>query len=174
VSAHAITHAGATVAAAAGVDTLEHGFELDEHIVHTMAANNVTLVTTLSVPRAKIDHALIAPWTGTFDADQQRRLLERAQTSARLAHETGVTVVAASDQGGGSVRASQLPLELECLIEAGFTPTDALAAITWRAGDILNLPQAGRIRTGDPATFLLINGNPLTNPHALWRTWLTA
>jgi imidazolonepropionase-like amidohydrolase len=173
VMAHAMTLVGASVAAAGGVDTLEHGFELDAETVETMVANDVVLVTTLSVPRARTDYALIAPWCG-MDPDDQRRMLAGGQESARLARDAGVTVVAGSDQGGGGVREGQLPLELECLVEAGFTPTEALAAATWGAGDVLGLPEAGRIRVGDPATFLLVDGNPLEDPRALWRVWLTA
>src|SRR5256886_7083197 len=40
---------GARVAAAAGVDSLEHGMELDDDIARTMKRNNVTLTSTLSV-----------------------------------------------------------------------------------------------------------------------------
>src|SRR5438309_10871192 len=40
---------GARVSAEAGVDSIEHGMELDDDIARTMKKNNVTLTSTLSV-----------------------------------------------------------------------------------------------------------------------------
>jgi len=40
---------GARVAAEAGVDSIEHGMELDDDVARTMKKNNVTLTSTLSV-----------------------------------------------------------------------------------------------------------------------------
>ena len=49
VTAHSGYLAGARAGAEAGVDALEHGFELDETTAGTMAANGVRLVSTLCV-----------------------------------------------------------------------------------------------------------------------------
>ena len=49
VTAHSGYLAGAKVAAEAGVDSIEHGFELDDEAARTMKRNSVTLVSTLSV-----------------------------------------------------------------------------------------------------------------------------
>src|SRR5437660_784731 len=49
ITAHATIADGARVAAGAGVDSIEHGFAIDADIARTMAANDVTLVSTLSV-----------------------------------------------------------------------------------------------------------------------------
>src|SRR2546430_5704176 len=49
VAAHSGYLDGARVAAEAGVDSIEHGMELDDDIAKTMTRNNVTLVSTLSV-----------------------------------------------------------------------------------------------------------------------------
>ncbi|HYV16544.1 MAG TPA: amidohydrolase family protein [Conexibacter sp.] len=175
VAVHAVSHAAAQVAAAAGVDTLDHGFELDDEIARTMAGNGVALVTTLSALRAFCDYGTLAPWTRHGPLLEERReQLRVAGESVGVALAAGVTVVAGSDQGGGSVRAGHLALELELLVQAGMSPVDALAAVTWRAGEVLGIPAAGRIEVGEPATFLLVHGNPLEDPSALWRVWLRA
>jgi imidazolonepropionase-like amidohydrolase len=175
VAVHAVSHAAAQVAAAAGVDTLDHGFELDDEIARTMAGNGVALVTTLSALRVFADYSTLAPWTrhGPLLAERLEQL-RVAGESVGVALAAGVTVVAGSDQGGGSVRAGHLALELELLAQAGLSPVDALAAVTWRAGEVLGIPEAGRIEVGEPATFLLVHGNPLEDPSALWRVWLRA
>ena len=49
VTAHSGQLAGAKVGAEAGVDSLEHGFQLDADVARTMAANGVAMVSTLAV-----------------------------------------------------------------------------------------------------------------------------
>src|SRR5205823_7925973 len=49
ISCHSGYLDGARVAAEAGVDSIEHGMELDEDIARTMKRNGVTLTSTLSV-----------------------------------------------------------------------------------------------------------------------------
>ncbi len=63
---------------------------------------------------------------------------------------------------------------MECLVEAGLEPWEALAAVTWRGGDLLGEPEAGVIRAGGPADFSLVHGDPLSDPTALWRIWRVA
>jgi imidazolonepropionase-like amidohydrolase len=56
-------------------------------------------------------------------------------------------------------------------VAAGLEPVDALAAATWRGGEVLGEPDAGVIREGGPAAFFLVHGDPLSDPAALWRVW---
>ena len=58
------------------------------------------------------------------------------------------------------------------MLEAIFR--EALAAVTWRGGDLLDEPTAGRIAEGYPADFFLVHGDPVSDPSALWRVWKTA
>jgi imidazolonepropionase-like amidohydrolase len=90
-----------------------------------------------------------------------------------LAHRAGVAIAAGSDFGGGSLRANQLAWEVEALAAAGIEPHIALAAATWRGGELIGVPGAGRIDVGGPAHFSLVHGDPLSDPSALWRIWLT-
>ncbi|MDQ3493100.1 MAG: amidohydrolase family protein, partial [Chloroflexota bacterium] len=103
-----------------------------------------------------------------------RARLERAEESVRLAHRAGVMVCAGTDFGGGSLRANQLAWEVESLVAAGLEPWEALAAATWRGGQLLGEPEAGVIREGGPADFFLVHGDPLSDPAALWRVWKVA
>ena len=69
------------------------------------------------------------------------------------------------------MRAGHLAWEVESLVDCGLEPWEALAAVTWRGGDLLGEPGAGRITVGGPSDFFLVHGDPLTEPEALWRTW---
>jgi len=82
-----------------------------------------------------------------------------------------VRIAAGSDFGGGSVRAGHLAWEVEQLVEAGLEPHEALAAISWRGGELLRIEHAGRLQPGDPADLVLVHGDPLVDPRALWRVW---
>jgi imidazolonepropionase-like amidohydrolase len=174
ITAHATILDGARVGAEAGVDSIEHGMELDDAITATMRANNVALVSTLSV---------LASWetfTRTtrierFTGDEGKRRLaarrEGAFAAIKAARRAGVRIAAGSDFGGGSVRAGHLAWEVELLVEAGLEPQEALAAVSWRGGELLGIEHAGRLQAGDPADLVLVHGDPLTDPRALWRVW---
>jgi imidazolonepropionase-like amidohydrolase len=174
VTAHSGSLAGARAGAEAGVDCLEHGFELDDGAAGIMAANGVALVATLAV---------LASWrtfasTTTlprFASDEGRARVEarreRAFASIAAAHRAGVRIAAGTDFGGGSTRANQLAWEVEQLVRAGLEPWEALGSATWRGGELLGDPDAGVLREGGPADLVLVHGDPLSDPAALWRVW---
>ena len=177
VAAHATRLSGARVCAQAGVDSIEHGFELDADVARQMAQRGVALVTTMTVLRSWQSFATtttLPRFTGEENRAAIQARLERALDSARLAHAAGVSIVGGTDFGGGSARANQLPWEVQCLVEAGLEPWEALGCVTWRGGELLGEPDAGVIREGGPADFSLVHGDPHTDPTALWRVWRVA
>lgn len=176
VAAHSGLLPGAQVGAAAGVDSLEHGFVLDAETAATLARNGVTVTSTLAVLHSWATFATTSDIDRFTTAEGRRRIAarrEQAEESIRLAHRAGVAIAAGSDFGGGSLRANQLAWEVQALVAAGIDPHVALAAATWRGGELLRDPQAGRLEPGGPAHFSLVHGDPLDDPAALWRVWLT-
>jgi len=174
VAAHATRLDGTRSAVLGGVDSIEHGVELDTELVAAMAERRTYLVTTHSVWRSWQSFAD----TTTLDrftegAERVGERVESAFESTRIAHRAGVAIAGGSDFGGGSVRAGHLAWEVESLVECGLEPWEALAAVTWRGGDLLGEPSAGRITVGGASDFFLVHGNPLADPRALWRTWFT-
>ena len=175
VTAHATRLPGTRVCAAAGVDSIEHGFELDADIAGEMAARGCALVTTMTVLKSWLTFGTTTTMPRfTQGAARTTQTLETAMASVRLAQAAGVAIVGGTDFGGGSTRANQLPWEIECLVQAGLEPWQALASVTWRGGDLLGEPDAGVIREGGPADFSLVHGDPLTDPTAMWRVWRVA
>jgi imidazolonepropionase-like amidohydrolase len=174
VAAHSGYLDGARVAAEAGVDSIEHGFEIDDAVARTMATNGVTLVSTLSVfPswEAFARTTTIERFTSEEGRARTAKRKETAYASIATARRSGVKIATGTDFGGGSVRAGLLAGEVELLVDAGLEPYEALASATWRAGDLLGIDHAGRVEEGMPADLVLVAGDPLSDARALWRVW---
>ena len=177
VTAHAGRLSGSRVCAEAGVDCIEHGFELDEDCARLMAEGGIALVSTLTCFKSWTTFGQTTEIERFASAEGRRAVANRweaARASIRVAHSAGVLLGAGTDFGGGSGRANQLAWEVEALTEAGLEPWEALAAATWKAGEILGEPEAGQIAEGGPADFFLVHGDPLSDPSALWRVWRVA
>jgi len=165
---------GARVAALAGVDSIEHGMELDDDIARTMKKNNVALTSTLSVFASWETFARTTAIERFTTEEGRRRIANRkegAYAAVAAARRAGVRIATGSDFGGGSVRAGQLAWEVELLVAAGSTPREALVAATRAGGELLGDDHAGRIEKGMPADLVLIHGDPLSDARALWRVW---
>jgi len=175
VTAHATRLSGTRACAAGGVDSIEHGFELDADIAAEMAARGCALVTTMTVLKSWLTFGTTTALPRFTERTAEiGETLETAMASVRLAQAAGVAIVGGTDFGGGSSRANQLPWEIECLVQAGLEPWQALASVTWRGGELLGEPDAGAIREGGPADFSLVHGDPLSDPAAMWRIWRVA
>jgi imidazolonepropionase-like amidohydrolase len=177
VTAHSGRLAGARAGVRGGVDAIEHGFELDGDVAAEMARRGTFLVATLAVMRSWLTFGRTTAIPRFAGADGRRAIearLERAQESVRLAHRAGVRIAAGTDFGGGSLRANQLAWEAESLVAAGLEPWQAVAAATWRGGELLGEAGAGTLSEGGPADFFLVHGDPLSDPAALWRVWRVA
>jgi imidazolonepropionase-like amidohydrolase len=175
VTAHATRLSGARACAAGGVDSIEHGFELDADVAAEMAARGCALVTTMTVLKSWLTFGTTTALPRFTERPAEiAGTLDTAMASVRLAHAAGVAIVGGTDFGGGSSRANQLPWEIECLVQAALEPWQALASVTWRGGELLGEPDAGVIREGGPADFSLVHGDPLSDPTAMWRIWRVA
>jgi imidazolonepropionase-like amidohydrolase len=177
VAAHSGRLNGAREAVLGGVDSIEHGFDLDAAVATEMAGRGTTLVSTLAVMRSWLsfgDTTTIERFAGQGGSATIQARLEQGEASVRTARDAGVAIATGSDFGGGSLRANQLAWEFTSLVAAGLAPVDALAAATWRGGELIGEEEAGGIREAGPADFFLVHGDPLSDPDALWRVWRTA
>jgi imidazolonepropionase-like amidohydrolase len=177
VTAHSTTLPGARVCAEAKVDSIEHGFTIDADVATLMAANGVALSSTLTVYASWKTFATTTHIPRFAEPENRAKVtegFERAKASVMEAHRAGVLIAAGTDFGGGSSRANHMAWEVQCLVEAGLEPWEALAAATWHGGIVLGEPEAGTIREGGPPDFFLVHGDPLSDPAALWRVWRVA
>lgn len=175
VTAHSSTLVGARAGVAGGVDSLEHGFQLDEDLVTAMARGGTALVSTLAVFESWASFGRtteLARFTEPASRSQMAARREWARESVLMASRAGVLIAAGTDFGGGSLRANQLAWEIECLVSAGLEPFQAIAAATRNGGALLGEADAGVLREGGPADIVFVHGDPLSDPAAMWRVWL--
>ena len=89
------------------------------------------------------------------------------ETVARL-HEAGVPLLAGTDSPvPGIAHGASLHRELELLVEAGLSPSEALMAATYTPAREFGLHDRGRIAKGLRADLVLVNGDPTSDIRAL-------
>ncbi|MEO8449158.1 MAG: amidohydrolase family protein [Gemmatimonadota bacterium] len=87
-----------------------------------------------------------------------------ALASVRAFHAAGVPILAGTDAPNpGTAHGASLHQELELLVKAGLTPTQALHAATAGPAQAYRLADRGRIAAGLRADLLLVEGDPSTD-----------
>jgi imidazolonepropionase-like amidohydrolase len=160
VACHAHGTDGINAALRAGVDSIEHGTYLDKESIRMMKANGTYLVPTLLAGDTVRKQALTASW---MPANVKKKALEvgpNMVAAARRAHEAGVKFAFGSDTAvsphGENAR------EFALMIEAGFTPLDAIRAATvWGAAHNRLSDQIGSLAAGKAADLIAVKGDPL-------------
>ncbi len=162
VMCHALGGAGLRMAVEAGVDSIEHGTNLDEdpELAKMMADKGVFYIPTFSV---YIYHRERGTAHGRARASGLR---EHHMRSLELAEREGVKIVAGTDAGGW-VHGNNAE-ELRCLVEAGLSAESALLAGTGRAAECLGIDsQVGRAQAGKRADLILVDSDPLADVSSL-------
>ena len=109
----------------------------------------------------KVDHEFDASMFG--NADERRPQVEQDFKLVDTMRKAGVRMLAGSDPGiAGVFFGSSLGEELELMVKAGFTETEALRAATLNPAEFLGFTDdLGTIEAGKLADLVLLNGNPL-------------
>jgi len=161
-ASHAMGVEGIKNVVLSGVDTVEHGWYMDESSCHLMIEHGTTLVGTLSNVVAIIHNGpdLFMPWASMMAADEAA-VFERH----KMAVELGVTIAMGSDCGGNeSHRHGQNALELECYVRCGMSPTQAITSATMGGAAVMRMSDAiGTIEPGKLADLVVIDGDPLSD-----------
>jgi imidazolonepropionase-like amidohydrolase len=181
VAAHAEGLDGCAAAIRHGADTIEHGMYLHQRpdLLEAMAAAGQVLVPTLSgyYWMAGLSEEVIDPSHAEAEPDMPPVLVELAQrnlqegaASMRAARQAGVKIALGSDTS------LAVGLEIQRMIRHGLTPAEALVAATSTAAEALGLDEhIGTVTEGKLADLLIVDGDPLAEPHLLSdpaRIWL--
>jgi len=156
LAAHAWTSEGARNAAEAGVDSIEHGFDMPDDILALARKNGVTLVGTEYLALVDSDAA-------------HRQWVDRL----RRAHQMGVTLVYGTDvidEVRGRTRGEEAMRGIDVWVEAGVPAAAILKAMTTEAARLLGVEQArGALKPGLAADIIATAANPLDDISALKR-----
>jgi imidazolonepropionase-like amidohydrolase len=165
VMAHAHGARGIEAAAAAGIDTIDHGTFADEAALKVMKAKGTVLVPTLMAlegVRARLGKGIYTP---TVEV-KARQAIEAAGRQVTRAKAMGVTVAFGTDAGvyEHGTNAGEFAL----LVKAGMTPREALASATTVAAKTLGMEnELGKIAPGYSADIIAVSANPLEDVRTL-------
>ena len=199
VIAHTTTAAAARRAVTAGVDGLGHLFfdnAATPGLIDEIAAAGVFVTPTLVTLSTAFGHPATAlaadprvrsrlspQWLDALSRSMNvypQGKLDDAFATVRALRDAGVDLLAGSDVSepsptlGGLAHGASLHHELQLLVAAGLTPTEALRTATSTPARRFGLPDRGHITPGALADLLLVDGNPLANIsdtlsiHTIW------
>jgi len=163
VCAHTGCSEAAKMGVRAGLDCIEHGYELDKEACELMAEYGVYYCPTLSVTQ---DEAYMRRWEWP-EYSIQRALAgaELHQRSFETALKAGVKIVNGADLN--PIADTAVP-EIEWVVNAGLSPTQALVASTRHAAEICGVAESlGTVEVGKLADLIAVEENPLENISAL-------
>jgi imidazolonepropionase-like amidohydrolase len=171
----------------AGVDTIEHGEDLDEELCETMADRGVILVPTLELlttwfedfmgtADAPVEHIrpevfLQRDCDVVPDATAVRKHVEGVVASFAMAREKGVKIALGSDSVFSPITpyGEYSARELRALVRHGMTPLEAIAAATSVGAQALGMAhRTGSIEAGKAADLLVVSGDPTASVDVLY------
>jgi imidazolonepropionase-like amidohydrolase len=163
VTAHAHSKDGIEAALRAGVDSIEHGSYGDSDTFRLFRKTGAVLVPTVLAGVTVAEEAeRPGTWMPAPVRAKARQVGPRMLETLRQAHLAGVRVAFGTDTGVS--RHGDNARELELMVQAGFTPEEALAAATVGAAQHLRLDTViGELTPGKAADIIAVNGDPLAN-----------
>jgi len=158
---HAQGSEGIKNAIRAGIDSIEHGFYLDDEILEMMLNQGVSLVPTLVAPYHIVEGGLSAG-IPEYAVDKASRCAEDHLESFRRALAKGIRIGMGTDAGTPLNRHGENALELRMFVDNGMSNEQAMLCATRIAADVCDRSDSiGTIETGKIADMLIIDGNPL-------------
>jgi imidazolonepropionase-like amidohydrolase len=176
VAAHATNDAAARIAANAGVDSIEHGYELSDETLEIMARKKIFLVPT---DYSADYYAIVFRRAGASPADV-KRIEQVASNFARAnqqrlarAIKAGVRIAAGSDAYysiPGKTRGQISVLPYRAYAATGVSAIDILRAATINAATLLGSESwIGSIAPDKAADLIAVPGDPLKDITSLER-----
>ncbi|MGQ9518416.1 MAG: amidohydrolase family protein [Anaerolineae bacterium] len=171
-ASHAQGTAGIKAVVRAGIDSIEHGFYLDDEAIELMLAHGTYYVPTL----AALHHILEAGTAAgipAFMVEKSLRARDAQLDSFERARRAGVPIAAGNDGGTPFNPAGNLPSELERLVENGMTPAEALMSATKVAAQLLRMEaEIGTIEAGKRADLVVLEADPLEDIRGVHQVWM--
>lgn len=159
VAAHAYAADAIRVAVEAGVDSIEHGWLLDDAAIRAMKNSGTWLVPTLLISRP-------SDWSQLAGIDPDHSLRDDARAFEK-AYAAGVNIAFGTDVG--IYDHGQNALEFGLMVELGMSPADAIHSATISTARLFGLEaETGSLEPGKLADIIAVRGNPLDDIEALY------
>ncbi|MFU8869937.1 amidohydrolase family protein [Natronococcus sp.] len=161
VASHAQGAPGIKAALRNGVDTIEHGFWVDEECLELFAETGAVFVPTLSIMHRLLEHGA-DHGVPDYGLEKARKASEAHVDSVRRAYEAGVPIATGTDfLGPELVPHGENALELELFVEeVGMSEHEAIQAATRVAAETVPDDDIGTLEVGNRGDVLALVGDP--------------
>ncbi len=157
VTAHAYDPKAIKDAIRAGVDSIEHGFLLDDEGIAMMKDSGAYLVPTLM---ASLPPRYLMPVLGSKDASSY--VLRKEYAALERAYAAGANIAFGTD--AGTFNHGENAEEFNMLVEFGVSPRDAIYMATMGTAELFGIAEkAGSLEVGKRADIIAVMENPLEN-----------
>ena len=177
VAAHATDVKATTIAAEAGVDSIEHAYTVSDDVLKMMAAKHIYLVPTDATLQTFEEMSFGARQPGAEERSNFEKTYEsyvdEEQARLKRAVKFGVPVAAGSDMYlsiHGKTRGQASLLVYEAYQQSGMTPMEIIHAATRNAAELLGMQKkVGTLEAGKFADIIAVPGGPLQDSER-WST----
>jgi imidazolonepropionase-like amidohydrolase len=155
VAAHAMGRDGIDASLKAGVDSIEHGYGLDEELMNRMVKQGTYWCPTIYVG------VYVAEGRAAAGAPIWLTMRDLEAKAFGVAVRKGVKIAYGTDAGGYAWTENQAK-EFAYMVRYGMTPMQAIQSATVVAAELLERPNdMGAIEVGKFADIIAVKGDPL-------------
>lgn len=154
-----------------GVDTIEHGYFLDDECIELMLKHKTYYVPTFALVEV-YKKALEKPYDmPPWRLRKQQMCMEAMPKSLMKAYKAGVKIATGPDYFGAPLRAhGDNADELIAMVKYGMKPMDVLVAATKNGAECIGIGDSvGTLTPGKTADIIAVDGNPLEDMQAVKR-----
>jgi imidazolonepropionase-like amidohydrolase len=145
----------------AGVNSIEHGFFLDDEAIELMLETNAYLVPTLNAPY-QIIRGGVKRGVPRYAVEKSKAVMKSHFQSVRRAYKAKIPIAMGTDAGTPFNCHGENLKEMELLVKAAMTPMEALIATTKTASEVLGLEKKiGTLEKGKLADLIVVDGDPV-------------
>jgi imidazolonepropionase-like amidohydrolase len=165
IAAHAIGRTGIAYCVEAGIDSIEHGSQIDGPLAKEMKERGTTHVPTISALLGITGHPEDVP---AYAVEKGLEIIEMSRDAFRRSIRAGARIACGTDAGTPHNPHGSAPREVVSMVEWGLTPLKALQAATSNAAALLRVDGVtGRVEPGKAADLVLYAADPVQDPTAV-------